>query len=517
MTGIAFSASGLGIVLAPQISTILFNYFSWRETLTILGGVSAQICVLGMLMSSMHEDKLKADKSISSRPECCNRTTILGCLRPCCSCFSIDRSTFPHGSGPQSPHDGEVEENDDLLQKNHSSTNNIDERIGVANDSEINYTMSQSNHIDRPSISHNNDQGDKSVKLAAELADSSCSNAHRHGSSNPEHSTDIDQRDQKGKIDLIQNDSDNHISSPQQIHINNIPTIEIHKQFLSDDNMKQNKPQFTLSPIPRIHDLRHSYASPVRTLSDQELSKIHSSSSRVAHRYFASSNPSLNHRRASHLSNTESVGNNRPFNSIVLHQNHLGQEMVISGKASIIGLIPSTSHLDIVIKSNGHHPAERTSALNSSIFLSSNSNPNVLSSHVTPSKAVAGSRDGFDVTVSLDDVNPDTNFDPEVTCAKQTTPLNRNISFWILCVSLFLSNAGCGIYNIHFPGFLKDRGMTDRQVTDMLSLNGLSLLIGRCLCAALANSSRGNDLIIFWSLHVLGKNKSLKLLCTFFP
>ncbi|RUS74776.1 hypothetical protein EGW08_017474, partial [Elysia chlorotica] len=82
-------------------------------------------------------------------------------------------------------------------------------------------------------------------------------------------------------------------------------------------------------------------------------------------------------------------------------------------------------------------------------------------------------------------------------------PLYRNSAFMLLCLQLFVANCACGVFNIHLPSFSKSKGLTDQEMTNILSINGLALFIGRMIVGALASATELH-LLAYWALHMIG-------------
>ncbi|ESO93709.1 hypothetical protein LOTGIDRAFT_153165 [Lottia gigantea] len=69
MTGVVMASGGIGIFIMPLLNRYLLDVYSWRETLVIFAGISAQLCICGALMFPLHE--FQNNMCITSKLPCC--------------------------------------------------------------------------------------------------------------------------------------------------------------------------------------------------------------------------------------------------------------------------------------------------------------------------------------------------------------------------------------------------------------------------------------------------------------
>lgn len=65
--GVAFSGSGLGLIVMPPLMQLLLNKYDWRSTMQIVGGLSLLVCLCGLLMRPTEREKFWMVKQTRER------------------------------------------------------------------------------------------------------------------------------------------------------------------------------------------------------------------------------------------------------------------------------------------------------------------------------------------------------------------------------------------------------------------------------------------------------------------
>lgn len=73
--GVAFSGSGLGLMVMPPLTQLLLDYFDWRGTIQIIGGLSLLVCLCGLLMRPTEREKFWMTKQIRIRKRSMKEST----------------------------------------------------------------------------------------------------------------------------------------------------------------------------------------------------------------------------------------------------------------------------------------------------------------------------------------------------------------------------------------------------------------------------------------------------------
>ncbi|GFR65958.1 monocarboxylate transporter 12 [Elysia marginata] len=557
VTGIALSSGGLGIMLGPQISTLLFQMFSWREALGMMSVVSAQVCVLGALMFPMHETETsptvsrihRALKFFFSRRGVafvlgrCRRNAngragYQDCQHGVATKLVGDEDAVGGGTGPCQ--NGQLRNQDQDTNRYSEAASNT-HVSGAAHDEQPLVQFSKECTTSGSVLFKNDNLADvnnSAPSLQTAQASLHHPQYHHHyflkqhrkyrghirqrynskSSSSNLHSHDAHPKSQS--FFELSTSSNSAMDDTSQIY-------DISQTFRSNRELSLNK-----SP----HDQTNLHAK--KTANQMSHSSLHSSEKEIhsaqrpglfARSAHAQKRGSRDHQRgetsSSRLSSRERLG--QPGCSYqtgstgaasAVSTTHL-HVTVVPHNPSLLSLAGSTHHLDLVVHKD-NEPSSKENVLSSndplyrSLFGIDNVEPSQHHSSQEPLKSAQAKHGDPQASelksepkpaveilssskISLSHAhNPISGKDPN-------RPLYRNGAFMLLCVQLFVANCACGVFNIHMPSFTMSKGLTDREVTNILSINGLALFNGRMLVGALA-SATGFDLLIYWALHMIG-------------
>ncbi|XP_005096402.1 uncharacterized protein LOC101849837 [Aplysia californica] len=538
VNGIALSASGLGIILAPQASQLLFDKLSWREALVVLGGAGLHVCVAGALMFPIHERKSRScHKPCRGGITCCYTVTAAG--------TDVTGAAGTDVSGAECVSECTCEEeNVKLVGENNmmkittvegkkdpwklqASEAGTGSNLVIATvpeaDVDLGVPIKQSESVSGGVKSCEKPLTQKNVTCIAENGNSrqwqslqelrgnsrksnysdkkffidpdhrmiNCSASHEE-----EANRGINQKDKDQQMSLA---SDKEASSRLILSESDLTFSSLFKKTKNSVDARTD-PKFLDADLLQ-HTIQNGGVSsphPHNRLLDIELGS--SSSRKVGSHASLATSPlvdakSLEKKGRSHkelllCDSTRTLSSSHRSPSL-----HL---LVVSRNPSLLSLVASTRHLDVTLP-----PPPPPHDVHSD---TTKTHSRTASHHLSLSKLLKK-----DVIIPAPSSINSAHKDSDISLAEPTEremtpypPLFLNVSFWILCLQLFLANAGCGTFNIHLQSFNLEKGLSEQQATNVLSFNGLALMCSRFTVGALANAASDVDFLLYWALHILG-------------